>query len=455
MKIELWPLNRVRPYPGNPRKIPQAAIDKIALSITEYGFRQPIVVDIEGVIIVGHVRRLAAQKLGLEQVPVHVAEGLAPEKIRGYRIMDNRSHEDTGWIPASLKTEIVALEAAKFPLEFTGFLQYEIDELMIDPAAENLADAGEGGTSKIVTEPGELWHCGPHRVLCGDSTNAEDVARVLADSQPLVMITDIPYGVSYDPEWREEAGLGKQVQVGKVANDDRVDWTVAYVLFPGDVAYVFHAGLHAAEVATHLNSAGFEIRSQIIWAKQHFALSRGMYHWQHEPAYFAVRKGRGSHWRGSRTQSTLWSVASLNPFGGKNREETPTGHGTQKPLELMRRPMLNHTEPGELVYDPFLGSGTTLIAAEMNNRICHGLEIERKYVDLIVRRWQELTGRPATLEGDGRSFDDVQALRLPSSSSAGNTTGTEVATDTKTGTKPKTKTKKITQQENSSDQGST
>jgi DNA modification methylase len=412
MNIELWPIDRVRPYPGNPRKIPQAAIDKVALSIAEYGFRQPLVVDRDGTIIAGHVRWLGARKLGLAQVPVHVAENLTAEQVRGYRLMDNRSHEDTDWIPESLKTEIVALEAAKFPLHFTGFLRREIDEILVDPAAENYADAGAGGTSKIVTEPGELWQCGPHRVLCGDATNSENVTRLLADAQPLLMVTDIPYGVQYSPEWREEAGLGKQIQVGKVTNDDRVDWTAAYILFPGDVAYVFHAGLHAAEVATHLNTAGFEIRSQIIWAKPTFVLSRGMYHWQHEPIWMAVRKGHGSHWRGSRTQSTLWSVPSLNPFGGRNAEETPTGHSCQKPQELVRRPLLNHTEPGEVVYDPFLGSGTTLIAAEMNGRICHGLEIERKYVDLIVRRWQDFTGRAATLEGDGRSFEEIKALRV-------------------------------------------
>jgi DNA modification methylase len=225
------------------------------------------------------------------------------------------------------------------------------------------------------------------------------------------MVIDQPYGHHYEPEWREEAGLGKQIQVGKVANDDRVDWTAAYILFPGDVVYAWHAGLHAAEVAAHLESAGFEIRSQIIWAKSHFALSRGMYHWQHENCWMAVRKGHGSHWRGSRTQSTLWSVPSLNPFGRRNADETPTGHCAQKPVELMRRPILNHTEPGEIVYDAFLGSGTTLIAAEMNGRICYGLEIEPKYVDLIVRRWQDFTGRPATLEGDGRSFDEIKALR--------------------------------------------
>ncbi len=141
-------------------------------------------------------------------------------------------------------------------------------------------------------------------------------------------------------------------------------------------------------------------------------LSRGAYHWQHEPCFVCVRKGARSHWRGDRTQSTVWPVATLNPFGGKNQEETATGHGTQKPIELMRRPILNHTERGEAVYDPFLGSGTTLIAAELTERVCCGLEIDPKYVDVIVCRWQQLTGRPATLDGDGRSFDEIKAERL-------------------------------------------
>jgi DNA modification methylase len=411
MTIELWSLDRVKPYPGNPRKISQAAIDKVALSIGEYGFRQPIVVDRDGVIIVGHRRWLAARQRGLEFVPVHVADNLTPEQVRSYRLMDNRSHQDTDWIPEKLKTEIVALNVAKFPLHFTGFLPREIDELLVDTKEENYANAGIAGSPKITTASGELWQCGPHRVLCGDATNAEQVARLLADSHPQLMVIDPPYGVSYEPEWREEAGLGKQVQIGKVANDHIVDWTAAYLLFPGDVAYVWHAGLHAPEVARHLEVAGFEIRSQIIWAKPHFALSRGMYHWQHENCWMAVRKGRATHWRGSRTESTLWAVPSLNPFGGRNSEEIATGHGTQKPVELMRRPILNHTDPGEIVYDAFLGSGTTLLAAEMNHRVCYGLEIEPKYVDLIVRRWQDFTGRPATLDGDGRSFDEICALR--------------------------------------------
>jgi DNA modification methylase len=187
---------------------------------------------------------------------------------------------------------------------------------------------------------------------------------------------------------------------------------MAYRLFPGDVAYVWHAGVHAAKVATGLERAGLRIRSQIIWAKPSLVLSRGDYHWQHEPCWYAVREGRKSNWSGDRKQSTLWQVANLNPIGG-SREEEATGHGTQKPLELMRRPIENHTGRGEIVYDPFLGSGTTLAAAESTGRICYGCDIDARCVDVIVARWQRLTGLEAVLEGDGRTFAAIASERRP------------------------------------------
>jgi len=223
---------------------------------------------------------------------------------------------------------------------------------------------------------------------------------------PFLMVTDPPYGVNYDPAWRVEVDGGGRHAVGKVTNDDQVDWTPALKLFQGDVAYVWHAGVHAGEVAASLRGIGFEIRAQVIWRKQHFVMSRGHYHWGHEPCWYAVLKGRSSHWRGDRTQSTVWDVQNLNPHGG-NREEKQTGHGAQKPVELMRRPILNHTVRGEVVYDPFLGSGTTLIAAEQTERVCLGIDIEPKYVDVALLRWQELTGKQATLDGDGRTFLQV------------------------------------------------
>jgi hypothetical protein len=198
-------------------------------------------------------------------------------------------------------------------------------------------------------------------------------------------VTDPPYGVEYDPGWREKAGLGKQRQTGVVLNDDRVDWSAAYALFPGDVTYVWHAGIYAPEVATSLAAAGF------------------------------VRKGRSAGWRGDRKESTLWEVSNLNAFGAGETEDDVTGHSTQKPVELMRRPIFNHTEEGAIVYDPFLGSGSTMIAAERGNRLCYGLEISPAHVDRIVLRWQKLTGRKAVLEASGKSFEEISAERKAAS----------------------------------------
>lgn len=261
-----------------------------------------------------------------------------------------------------------------------------------------------------VTTLGDCWLLGAHRLVCGDSTEAEVVRRVLGADVPFLMVTDPPYGVDLDPEWRQEAGLQNNTrQSGEVKNDDRADWTDAYRLFPGSVAYVWHASLRAIEFGASLIAAGFEIRACIIWAKQALQISRGHYHWQHEPCWYAVRKGKTANWLGDRKQSTLWSIPSLN--GNGNREEEATGHGTQKPLELMRRPILNHTSPGDMVYDPFVGSGTTIIACEKEGRICRAIELDPKYCDVIVRRWEAFTGMQATLDGTGQTFSEVEQER--------------------------------------------
>lgn len=235
-----------------------------------------------------------------------------------------------------------------------------------------------------------------HRLLCGDSTKAEDVARLLEGRKPFLMVTDPPYGVEYDPEWRNEAmGEGNR-STGKVTNDDIVDWTPAYKLFPGHVAYVWHAGRFAADLVVNLRAANFDIRTQIIWCKQHFAIGRGHYHWQHEPCWYAVRKGGSAKWCGDRTQSTRWDINNgLSQGGPRKAEDELTGHGTQKPVECMARPIRNHGGKDDDVYDPFLGSGTTLIAAEQLGRRCFAIEIDPGYCDVAVQRWQNLTGEQA------------------------------------------------------------
>lgn len=410
MTISHWPIGQFVPYGRNPRKNDEA-VDRMAASIQEFGFKIPILVRSNGEVVDGHLRLKAAQKLGMAELPIILCDEWTEAQVKAFRLMVNRSVTWADWDTELVALEIQELNSMDFDLNLTGFDPGEIDDFLLDGEAEVVEEVSEPSPD-IVTELGDLWICGEHRVLCGDATSEAAVRCLLGTAIPKLMVTDPPYGVDYDPEWRERAGLGRQRQTGIVPNDDRVDWTPAYRLFGGDVAYVWHAGVHAAEVAAGLESAGFRIRAQIIWAKQHFALGRGDYHWQHEPCWYAVRENKPSNWSGDRTQSTLWQIPNLNPFGGSRQEEA-TGHGTQKPVELMRRPILNNTVRGDIVFDPFLGSGTTLIAAAATNRICHGLEIDPSYVDVIVRRWQKLTGKVATLEDGGRTFDEIAAERLP------------------------------------------
>jgi DNA modification methylase len=409
MQIQLWHVSKLSPYGCNLRKN-DGAVERMMASIQEFGFKIPILVRGSGEVVDGHLRLKAAQKLGMTEVPVILCDEWSETQVKAFRLMVNRSATWADWDTDLVALELDDLKTLEFDLNLTGFEPLEIDDFLFrkeDQADEAISEP----TGDPVTRAGELWLCGSHRVLCGDATSADDVKTLLGEVHPRLMVTDPPYGVEYDPTWREEAGLGRTRQTGVVRNDDRADWRVAYQLFPGDVAYVWHAGVHAAEVAQGLEAVGFCIRAQIIWAKQHFALGRGDYHYQHEPCWYAVREGKASNWCGDRTQSTLWQVPNLNPFGG-SPEDATTGHGTQKPVELMRRPILNHTERGDVVYDPFLGSGTTLVAAEKTDRVCCGLELDAHYVDVIVRRWQRLTQKQAVLQCDGRTFDEVEAERM-------------------------------------------
>jgi DNA modification methylase len=380
-------------------------------SIQEFGFKIPVLVRSSGEVVDGHLRLKAAHKLGIKEVPVILCDEWSEAQVKAFRLMVNRSVTWADWDTELLALEIKDLRALDFDLALTGFNPVEIDDFLLDGEFDSqVAEQIPELPKQPVTRSGDLWICGEHRILCGDATSRESVSALLRKAEPSLMITDPPYGVEYDPSWRERAGLGRLRQTGVIQNDSQVDWSKAYELYPGDVAYVWHAGIHAAAVAASLESVGLRIRAQIVWAKQHFVLGRGDYHWKHEPCWYAVREGKPSHWSGDRTQSTVWQVANLNPIGG-SRDEQATGHGTQKPIELMRRPILNNTVRGEIVYDPFLGSGTTLVAAESTGRICYGLEIDPRYVDVIVKRWQQLTGKNAALDAHGRSFQELVAER--------------------------------------------
>ena len=424
MNIEYWPIDRPKPYPKNARKWGTAAVEKVASSIRAFGFRQPIVVDAQGVIVIGHLRLAAAMFLGLTEVPVHVAHDLSPAQIRGLRLADNRTNQEASWDEDLLGPELAELAGLGFDLSLTGFDVHELDSLLRDPLDEERAEQAPPLPEIAVTRPGDLWLIGSHRVLCSDATSKDAVARLLPERKPLLLVTDPPYGIELDSEWRDRAGLNKHGAAEpsymkkrieghtqtSISGDTRADWSEAFALVPSlEVGYVWHASKFTSEVLEGLLRIGFLHHQQIIWNKGRTVLTRTHYWFQHEPCWY-VRK-KNAPWFGKAGEnSTVWEVPSPKFIMGGS-DEAKFDHPTQKPLELMRRPILNHIKRGNAVYDPFLGSGTTLMAAELTERICYGLELDPKYCDVIVQRWQQFTGKEAVLDGTKRTFDDIAAER--------------------------------------------
>lgn len=399
------------PYARNSRTHSKDQVAQIAASIREFGWTNPILVDGDGTIIAGHGRVMAARKLGEKDVPCIELGHLTEAQKRAYVIADNQLALNAGWDAEMLKVEIAELVDADFDLGLLGF-----DDAMLagltGVETEGLTDPDDvpGPPVVPVTVLGDVWVMGRHRIICGSSTEADTVAKLLLDVKPHLMVTDPPYGVEYDADWRNSAKrsdgsvIGGKA-VGKVMNDDKADWREAWALFPGDVAYVWCApGPLQCTVHDSLIAAQIEPKQQIIWAKSQFAIGRGAYHYQHEVCWYAVRNGKVSHYVGDRKQSTLWQI-------DKSRK-SETGHSTQKPIECMKRPIENNSSPGQAVYEPFSGSGTTIIAGEMTGRHIYAVELNPAYVDVAVKRWQDFTGQQAILDGDGRTFDEIAGARL-------------------------------------------
>jgi DNA modification methylase len=399
--IERRALVSLVPYARNARTHSEVQIAQIAASIREWGWTMPVLVDEAGMIIAGHGRVLAAARLGLGEVPVVVARGWSEAQKRAYTIADNKHALNAGWDEALLRIEVADLASMGFDLPLMGFDEHELAALT--GSNPGLTDPDEVPEPPVipVVQRGDVWQLGRHRLVCGDATSAEDVGQALAGVQPHLMVTDPPYGVEYDPDWRNRApniGWSRSRSIGTVENDSRSDWRDAWALFPGDVVYAWHpADAMQVNHFEALVAAGFEIRMQIIWAKPHFPIGRGNYHVQHEPCWYAIRKGKTAHWAGDRSQTTLWQIANRTAFkGGMNgSEDNWSGHSAQKPVECMKRPIENNSSPGQAVYDPFVGSGTTIIAAEMTARACHAIEINPTYVDMSIKRWQNFTGEKA------------------------------------------------------------
>jgi DNA modification methylase len=423
-ETHVWPISRFVPYARNPRKN-DAAVDRMAASIREFGFKIPVLARSDGEVVDGHLRLKAAKKLGLKQVPVILCDEWTPAQVKAFRLMVNRSVTWAEWDEDLLSLELLELKGLDFDLGLTGFDGRELDALLRDPKADEDADQVPPLPEVAVTQPGDLWLLGPHRALCGDSTNEQAVGRLLGAHKPTLMVTDPPYGIELDSEWRDRAGLNgygaaeasymKNRTEGHthttISSDTRADWSEAFALVPSlQVAYVWHASSFTREVLDGLLHIGFLHHQQIIWSKGRTVLTRTHYWFQHEPCWY-VRK-KNAPWFGKAGEnSTVWDVASPKFIMGGSKE-AKFDHPTQKPVELMWRPILNHTARGELVYEPFLGSGTTLAAAELTERVCYGLELDPKYCDVIVQRWRVLSGKMATLEGTDKTFEQLKEQRL-------------------------------------------
>lgn len=375
-------LSSIKPNPRNPRTIKDDKFQKLVKSIREFPKMmelRPLVTDDAGVVLGGNQRLKALQELGYKEIPrewVKRASDLTPEEQKRFVIADNVSFGENDWDVLKEDYPLEQLEEWGMDIpDFTDPGTLEEDEYEIPDEIE----------TDIVAS--DLFEIGPHRLLCGDSTVKEKVNLLLAGAIPVLMVTDPPYGVNYDADWRNKADRanGKPYggrAIGKVNNDNRVDWTETYYHFPGQVLYIWHGDRHAKEVAENIEKANFEIVCQIVWAKNGMVISRGDYHWQHEPCWYGVRKGKRHNWQGDRSQTTVWNI--------DRPKKSDTGHSTQKPVECMGRPMKNNTKIGDGVYDPFLGSGTSMVAAHQLDRVCYGIEIDPKYCQIIIDRMKAL-----------------------------------------------------------------
>jgi DNA modification methylase len=387
----------------NPRTIKADAFARLCESIKrdpEFMALRPIVVDAAGVILGGNQRYRACVALGMTEVPatwVRVAADLTADQRRRFIVLDNAPDGIAGEWDEDLLAACYDLAELK-DLGFDKLLA----EIEAAGAGETGADAdpqidrAEELRKRWGVERGQVWTLGDHRLMCGDSTSAEDVGRLLAGAVPFLCVTDPPYGVEYDADWRDEAakhcpsmGNRKDTAKGKVTNDDRADWSAAWRLFPGDVLYSWHpAGATSLVHAAAIQTAGFTLRMQIIWAKNQFPIGRGDYHVKHEPCWYAVRDGKAARFTDDRTQTTLWEIDKPH--------KSETGHSTQKPVECMARPIRNHPTAAE-VYEPFCGSGTTIIACEQLHRRCYAMEISPGYVAVALQRWADATGKKPCL----------------------------------------------------------
>ena len=391
MHVELWPVEAVTPYPHNPRHN-GPAVDAVAASLRAFGFRQPIVVDGDGVIVVGHTRLKAAVKLGLTHVPVHVARDLTPEQAKAYRLADNQTATLAAWDDDRLTAELLALREDEFDLTLTGFDPDELDRLLAAAGSSAVladSDAVPDPPVEAETRPGDVWTLGRHRLVCGDSTNPDHFARLMRGDAADLLLTDPPYNVAY---------TGKTADALTIENDahDPAVYerfltaaltTVLPHLKPGGGFYLWHADVMGLPARAAVAAAGLTVRQCLVWAKSAFTLGRQDYQWRHEPCLYGWRDGGPHTWLGDRSQTTVLEF---------DRPAKNADHPTMKPIALFAYLVGNSCRRDGVVLDPFAGSGTALLACEQTGRAARLLELDPRYCDVIARRFEAATGVPPT-----------------------------------------------------------
>lgn len=353
----------------NPNVMSKDVEDRLSFSMERWGNTQPIVVDKKTMFLADGEHRLKQYiSRGLNEVPVILINFKNDADRRAYRQSSNKTrgtHDEV----LDLPEYSIIMQEDKDLLKYCAGVDYtEVEQHLRNLENENKEEVFDVDTAlsevKVpVSKVGDVYCLGEHRLMCGDSTKSEDVAILMQEDKPILMVTDPPYGVNYNPSWRNKTNLSNGIKrptraEGKVDNDDIIDWSTTYSLFNGNIAYVWHAGKYTKQVQESLEKCDFEVINQIIWVKPHFILSRGDYHWKHEPCLYVVKKGKNHNWQGDRKQTTTWEIAGMNCFGGsKDAADEHTGHGTQKPVECMLKPIINNTEVNDYVYDPFVGGG--------------------------------------------------------------------------------------------------
>lgn len=389
--MELVEINKLVPYVNNARTHSPEQINKLRSSLREFGFINPVIIDKDYGIIAGHGRVIAAREEGIDKVPCVFVDHLTEAQKKAYIIADNRMALDAGWDEELLRVEIEALQAEAFDVSLTGFDEKEITDLFKDTQAEAKDDEYDltAALEKAAfVKKGDVWVVGRHRLVCGDATNAEDVDKLCEGKRVNLILTDPPYGVSF------KSASGLTIQNDSMKNEEFYSFLLAAFknmvshLEPGGSAYVFHADTEGLNFRRAFIDAGLHLAGCCIWVKNSLVLGRSDYQWQHEPVLYGFLKNGKHHWYSDRKQTTIWN------FDKPKRNEN---HPTSKPLDLLSYPLKNSTQENAIVLDTFGGSGSTLMACELTNRICYTMELDEKYASVILRRYVEDTNDGANV----------------------------------------------------------